>query len=88
MQWAFSAGSLEREVYAPGDQHFLPRGSAKQYRMPDTCWALEYARGNIPAMMPFGLADTFFSTLDFVSLWHTVKVSAVGMLGHALRGKI
>ena len=37
---------------------------------------------------PFGLFDTFFSTLDFVSLYQTFKVSATGMLRNALRGKI
>eukprot|EP00045_Choanoeca_perplexa_P006684 m.57577 g.57577 ORF g.57577 m.57577 type:complete len:238 (+) comp13735_c0_seq1:86-799(+) len=87
-QWAFSAGALEREVYQPGDQHHLRFGEAKQYRMPEDCWALEYARGNIPAMLPFGFADTFFSTLDFSTLWKTVRVSAVGMIGEALKGKI
>ena len=44
MQWAYSAGAVEREVFKAGDQHYLPRGHAKQYRMPDACWALEYAR--------------------------------------------
>jgi C-8 sterol isomerase len=44
-QWAFAAGSLEKEVYKPGDQHLLPRLSGKQYKMHEGCWALEYARG-------------------------------------------
>lgn len=77
-QWAFSAGSLEKEVYRPGDQHFLPRGSAKQYKMPDSAWALEYARGNIISMLPFGLADSFTSTFDLVTVWQTVAISARG----------
>eukprot|EP00730_Choanoeca_flexa_P008366 TRINITY_DN12478_c4_g7_i1.p2 TRINITY_DN12478_c4_g7~~TRINITY_DN12478_c4_g7_i1.p2 ORF type:complete len:236 (+),score=60.72 TRINITY_DN12478_c4_g7_i1:1839-2546(+) len=87
-QWAFSAGALEREVYRPGDQHHLKFGTIKQYKMPEDCWALEYARGNIPAMLPFGFADTFFSTLDFGTLWATVRVSAVGMLTELAKGKI
>ena len=29
--------------------------------MPDECWALEYARGNIVSMLPFGVFDTIFS---------------------------
>lgn len=79
-QWAFSTGSLQKEVYKPGDQHWLPRGTAKQYRMPDAAWALEYARGNILSMLPFGFADSFSSTLDFWTLGQTVFVSAYGVL--------
>ena len=87
-QWAYSAEEHEKTVYRAGDQHYLPRWVAKQYKMPGKCWALEYARGNIPSMMLFGLADTFTSTLDVVTLWDTVRVSAVNMVGNALRGKI
>uniref|UniRef100_A0A061QYG9 C-8 sterol isomerase n=1 Tax=Tetraselmis sp. GSL018 TaxID=582737 RepID=A0A061QYG9_9CHLO len=88
-QWAHSLGDLHKEVYKPGDQHFLPRGTSKQYKMPDECWALEYARGNIASMLPFGTFDTFFSTLDVVTLARTVRVSAQGMLGNFfLRGKV
>jgi C-8 sterol isomerase len=56
-------------------------------RRPDECWALEYARGHIPTMMPFGLWDTFFSTVDFYTMWQTVRISASQMLAHALQGK-
>lgn len=79
MQWAYSAGALEREVYIPGDQHYLPLGSAKQYKMPEACWALEYARGNIASMMPFGVMDTLSSTVDIWTLAQTIYVSAKWM---------
>lgn len=46
-QWAFSPGQLEMERYPPGSVHFLPRGTAKQYKMHKGCFALEYARGTI-----------------------------------------
>merc|ERR1719410_1559064 len=63
-QWAYVPGQLTKDVYVPGDQHHLPLGVAKGYKIPDNCWALEYARGNILSMMPFGLADLLSSTLD------------------------
>eukprot|EP00667_Euglena_gracilis_P020187 EG_transcript_21796 len=87
-QWAFTAGSLQKEVYRPGQQHLMPRYVAKQYRMPDECWALEYARGNIVSMLPFGFADSLFSTLDVVTLWNTVRISGLSMGRNLLMGKI
>lgn len=84
-QWAFAAGRIEKEIYKAGDQHFLPRGHAKQYKMPDGAWALEYARGNILSMMPFGFADSMSSTFDFVTMWQTVSVSSRGMISEILR---
>ena len=44
-QWAFRPGQLEMERYTPGMVHLMPRGVAKQYKMHEGCWALEYARG-------------------------------------------
>lgn len=86
-QWAYPADSHVKEIYRPGDQHHLRWLDAKQYRMPDECWALEYARGNIPSMLFFGFADTLSSTLDVVTAWQTVRGSAVNMLSNLLRGK-
>lgn len=87
-QWASTADGLTKEIYRVGDQHHLPRHVAKQYRMPDTCFALEYARGNIPSMLFFGFADLFTSTLDIVTLWQTIKGSTVLMIENAIQGKI
>ena len=88
-QWAHSAGSLAKEVYGPGEQHHLPRGTAKQYRCADGCWALEYARGNILSMLPFGVADSLFSTLDVQTVAATVWVSAVNCVTQLLKhGKV
>jgi len=44
-QWAFKPGALEMERYKAGDVHLLPRGTAKQYKMHEGCFAMEYARG-------------------------------------------
>jgi C-8 sterol isomerase len=66
----------------------MPRGEARGYRMPDACYALEYARGWIPQMLPFGFADTFSSTLDFVPLARTVGIYTKAVVGQLLRGKI
>merc|ERR1712137_1468653 len=83
-----SDGATPKELFRPGDQHHLPRGQSKQYRMPDKCFSLEYARGVIPLMLPFGLADVFFSTLDFVSLYRTFVIYGRHCIRELLLGKI
>jgi C-8 sterol isomerase len=87
-QWAYSEHSPTREVYKPGDLHVLPKGLAQGYRMPDRCFALEYARGFIPAMLPFGLADTLFGTLDWKTLGKTLSIYGRSTIKELLQGKI
>ena len=83
-----SEGELDKRIYRPGDCHVLPAGTAEGYRMPDRCYALEYARGNIPAMLPFGFADGLTSTLDVSALPRTAGVYTKAVLGNLARGKV
>ncbi len=87
-QWAYSEDSPVKEVYRPGDCHVLPKGLAQGYRMPDRCFALEYARGFIPAMLPFGFADMTVSTLDFRSIAKTVAIYGKSTVKELLQGKV
>jgi C-8 sterol isomerase len=87
-QWAYGEGDEGRLEFRPGDLHHLPRGQARGYRMPDRCYALEYARGFIPAMLPFGLADSFTSTVDPIPVIKTMRIYARAVVGELLRGKI
>jgi hypothetical protein len=70
--WCYLEGELERTCYGPGDAMVLPADRVKGYRIPDHCWMLEYARGPIPTMLPFGLADSVLSTLDFTTIGRTL----------------
>jgi C-8 sterol isomerase len=87
-QWAYAEGDEDRRVFRPGDMHHLPRGEARGYRMPDRCYALEYARGLIPTMLPFGLADSFTSTLDLAPVLKTMRIYTRAVVGELLRGKV
>lgn len=87
-QWAFTPGETEREVYKPGEMHVLRRGNIQGYRIPENGWALEYARGFIPSMMPFGVLDVLTSTLDMPTLTRTLGIYAKGVTRELLRGKI
>ncbi|TFK37332.1 ERG2/sigma1 receptor-like protein, partial [Crucibulum laeve] len=87
-QWVFSPGDLEMTRYPPRSLHHHPRGTVKQYKMHEGCFALEYARGWIPPMMPFGFMDTFTSTLDFPTLYKTVRITGREMIRNLLIGKV
>lgn len=67
--------------------NLMPRGEARQYRMPDQAFALEYARGWIPTMVPFGTFDIFFSTLDFPALWQLTRVYSTHLFREIMQGK-
>ncbi|KAI0631316.1 C-8 sterol isomerase [Trametes polyzona] len=87
-EWAFHPPSLQREVYKPGEVHHLPRGAVKQYKIHEYCFALEYSRGWIPPMLPFGFADMLTSTLDYGTFFRTARITAREMLRNLLVGKI
>jgi C-8 sterol isomerase len=87
-QWAFEAHSLVMERYPKGSVHHLKRGTVKQYKMHEGCWALELAQGWIPLMMPFGFADTISSTFDLPTLYNTIRITGREMIRNLLHGKI
>ncbi|KAJ5503491.1 hypothetical protein N7463_006365 [Penicillium fimorum] len=87
-QLAYVPGEFKPEVYPAGSVHHLVRGQVKQYKMDESCFALEYARGWIPPMLFFGYADTFSSTLDFPTLWATSRITAREMVGNLMQMKL
>ncbi|KAK6833684.1 ERG2/sigma1 receptor-like protein [Apiospora arundinis] len=86
-QWAYTPGDFVPEIYPAGSMHHLRRGTVKQYKMPEACFALEYARGWIPPMLFFGFADGLSSTLDFPTLWRMSYVTGREMIKNLLVGK-
>jgi C-8 sterol isomerase len=87
-QWAYSEGEMSKRVYKPGDCHVLPRGHAEGWSMPDHAYAMEYARGVIPAMLPFGLADAITSTLDARTIGKTFRLYTHAVVRELIRGKV
>ncbi len=47
----------------------------------------EYARGLLPTLIPFGLADALSSTLDFKTAWQTLAIYPSLVLRSQARGR-
>ncbi len=86
--WCFQEGQTERVVYKPGDHAYLGPSEAKGYRVPSDAFMLEYARGAVPTMLAFGLADTVTSTLDLSVMARTLGAYTGKVMRSLLQGKI
>ncbi len=86
--WCYLEGETERRVYEPGSEAYLGRDQVKGYKLPERAWMLEYARGPIPTMLPFGLADTALSTLDLKCFGRTMKGYGKLVVKSLMQGKI
>ncbi len=65
---------FERIVHQPGDRYYLGKLQSEGLCIPERAWVLEYARGFIPSMLPFGLADSVVSTLDLKTVARTFGI--------------
>jgi C-8 sterol isomerase len=72
--WYYTEGQFDRDVYKPGDHVFVGKGQSAGMHYPDHVWMLEYARGVLPSLIPFGLADGLLSTMDFKTVGQTVAI--------------
>ncbi len=84
----YTQGQFEQAIYGPGDMAFLRRGTDKGYRIRSDTWMLEYARGFIPQMLPFGLLCSTITTLDFRSTRHQLWDYGRILVKELLRGKL
>lgn len=72
--WYYQEGQFTRDVYTPGDRIFVGKGQSAGMRYPDHAWVVEYARGPLPSLLPFALADALFSTHDFKTALQTLVI--------------
>ncbi|XP_067386971.1 sigma non-opioid intracellular receptor 1-like [Emydura macquarii macquarii] len=77
-QW--KEGTTRSEIYYPGDTIVHQAGEATAVQWSAGTWMVEYGRGFIPSTLMFALADTIFSTQDFLTLFYTLRVYAKGLL--------
>lgn len=57
-----------------GDTIVHSVGEATSVQWTSGTWMVEYGRGFIPSTLGFALADTVFSTQDFLTLFYTFRV--------------
>lgn len=73
--------SLTPRSFLPtGDTIVHGVGEATSVQWSAGTWMVEYGRGFIPSTLGFALADTLFSTQDFLTMFYTVRVYIKGML--------
>jgi len=82
----FAEGDLEPTVRRAGETMVLERRAGMGYRFAAETWILEYARGAIPTMLPFGLADAMLSILDYRTVRRSLGQYGRHVIGNWLRG--
>ena len=72
--YTFDPGQMEKSVYTAGETAYLQKGSRRVFRYVDSCWMIDYARGNIITMFPFGVINpATYNTLDPKSAWEQIS---------------
>lgn len=84
-QWP--EGSIRKETHLPPATIVHQRWEATHVAWETDTWMVEYARGFIPSAMPFALADSFFSALDFISVWKSMKIYGQEVLRNLAGGR-
>ncbi|XP_046761125.1 sigma non-opioid intracellular receptor 1 isoform X2 [Gallus gallus] len=77
-QW--KEGTTRSEIYYPGDTIVHQAGEATSVQWSAGTWMVEYGRGFVPSTLAFALADTLFSTQDFITLFYTLRAYTKGLL--------
>jgi C-8 sterol isomerase len=72
--WYYGEGQFEKSIYKPGDRIYVGPGQARAMNFTNGVWAVEYARGVLPASVPFGIADELMSCLDWVTAGQTLSL--------------
>jgi C-8 sterol isomerase len=72
--YTFDPGQFEKSVYRAGQTAYLQKGTRRVFRYVDSCWMIDYARGNIITMFPFGVINpATYNTLDPKSAWEQIS---------------
>lgn len=86
-QKASDPNEMTPRIFKPGELNHLKKGTINHYSLDEGSFAIELAQGWIPLMIPFGILDSFTSTLDFLNLSKTFKIMTKNIIKNLLNGK-
>jgi hypothetical protein len=72
--WYYGEGQFEKTIYKPGDRIYVGPGQARAMNFTNGVWAVEYARGFIPASTPFGVAEELLICWDLLTALQTLSL--------------
>ena len=78
---------LQSVVYKKGETIFHGVGEAAAVQWPAGTWMVEYGRGFIPSTLGFALADTVFGTLDYYTLFRTLRIYIIALVQEVWNNK-
>jgi len=64
---------LDYKSFGPRELVFHPKGHATFFRLHDGLFTLEYSRGIIPSLLPFGLVELLVCNLDFITVVYMMQ---------------
>ena len=74
--WYYGEGQFEKTVYKSGDRIYVGPGQARAMNFTNGVWAVEYARGFLPASMFFGTIEEVLICCDPLTAAQTVSMYA------------
>ncbi|CAH3042340.1 unnamed protein product [Porites evermanni] len=81
-QW--SEGRFGSRVYSPGETVYHTWGDVTAMHWTAGTWMVEYGRGFIPSTLGFALADSIFSTTDFIQIFKIARMYARALVQETL----
>ena len=84
-QWR-EGGSLDVDHFVKGDTVYHDPGVVTGVQWTAGTVMVEYGRGFIPSSLPFALADSIFSAVDFYNVYKIFKAYGLALLNEIMLG--
>jgi C-8 sterol isomerase len=72
--WYYAEGEFHKTVYKPGDRVYVGPGQARAMNFTTGVYAVEYARGFLPAEIFFGIISEILICTDLIAAFQTLTL--------------